>query len=124
MLLALLKTRTGMPFSFPMRNNDMRLPEVEKVSKLIDALSDFAVNSARGQWEGCPREVYCAPDLASWDDFSWFELAQDWKVVDFLLSDRWEACRLMRSLQSLLQWYGQTELDEIVEQKRLLSIFN
>ncbi len=102
----------------------MRLPEVEKISRLIDALRDYAVNSAREQWEEHQMDVYCAPDFASWDDFSWFELARDWKLVDFLLSDRWEACRLMRSLQSLIQWYGQTGLDEIVAQKRLLSIIN
>ncbi len=107
-----------------MRNNSMRLPEVEKISRLIDGLRDYAVNSARAHWEEHLTEVYCAPDLASLDDLSWFELAQDWKLVDFLLSDRWEACRLRRSLQSLLQWYGQAELDEIIEQKRLLSIIN
>lgn len=107
-----------------MRNNNIRLPEVKKISRLIDGLRDHAVNSARAEWERHLTDTYSAPDLASWDDLSWFELAQDWKLVDFLLSDRWEACKLRRSLQSLLQWYGQTELDEIIEQKRLLSIMN
>jgi len=69
-------------------------------------------------------DAYSGPLLATWDAFLWFELAQDWKMVDFLLSDWYQACRLRRSLQSLLQWYGQTELDGIIEQKRLSSTIN
>lgn len=102
----------------------MYTPEVERISRLIDALRECAINSARKQYEEHAKNAYSAPDLASWDAFAWFELAQDWKLVDFLLSDSRQACRLRRGLQSLFRWYGQNELDEIIEQKRLLSIMN
>jgi hypothetical protein len=113
-----------MPSSFPMQNNDIPLPEVEKISKLIDAIRDYAVKSARAYYEENPADTYHAPCLASWDAFAWFELAQDWELVDFLLSGGPKARRLMRSLQSLLQWYGQTEIDEILARISVMSIMN
>jgi len=113
-----------MSFSFPMQNSGMCLPEVEKISKLIDALRDYAANSARAYYEENPMDTYRGPCLASWDAFAWFELMQDWELVDFLLSDASESRRLMRSLQSLLQWYGQAEVDEIIERMSVLSRIN
>jgi hypothetical protein len=102
----------------------MGLPEVEKVSKLIDALRDYAVNSARAYYEENPADRYLAPCLASWDSFAWFELVQDWEIIDFLISGTREAKLLVRSLQSCLQWYGQTEVDEIIARLSLMSIIN
>jgi hypothetical protein len=107
-----------------MQNNDMPLPEVEKISKLIDALRDYAVKDARAYWDERLTDTYRAPSLALWDAFMWFELVQDWELVDFLLSDGSEARRLTRSLQSLLQWYGQTEIDEILARVRIMSLIN
>ncbi len=99
----------------------MRLPEVGKISTLIDAVRDYAVSRARASYDKNPAEAYRAPCLASWDAFLWFELVQDWEMVDFLLSGGPRSRRLMRSLQSLLQWYGQTELDGIPSGTDVLS---
>jgi hypothetical protein len=54
----------------------------------------------------------------------WFELVKDWEMVEFLLADDLRARRLMRSLQSLLQWYGQAEINEILAQVRIMSLRN
>ena len=113
-----------MPFSSPMQNSGKSLPAVEKISILIDALRDYAVRDARAYWEEHLTDTYRAPSLASWDAFAWFELVQDWELVAFLLSDGSEARRLTRSLQSLLQWYGQTEIDEILAHISPMSIMN
>jgi hypothetical protein len=102
----------------------MNLPEVEKISKLIDALRDYAVRSARAYWEEHMTDAYRAPSLASWDSFAWFELVQDWEIIDFLISGADKAKLLVRSLQSLLQWYGQTEVDEILARMSLMSMIN
>jgi hypothetical protein len=107
-----------------MQNNGMRLPEIEKISMLIDALRDYAVKSARAHWEEHLTDTYCAPCLASWDAFAWFELVQDLEIIDFLTSGTRQAKLLVRSLQSCLQWYGQTEIDEILARMSLISIIN
>ena len=104
-----------------MQNNGIPLPAVEKISKLIDALRDYAVKSAREYWEEHLEVTYHAPCLSSWDAFSWFELVQDWELVDFLISGADKARLLVRSLQSCLQWYGQTEIDGILAQVRIMS---
>lgn len=113
-----------MPFSSPMQNNDIPLPEVEKISKLIDALRDYAVKSARVSYEENLTDTYSAPCLASWDAFAWFELVQDREIIDFLTSGTRQAKLLVRSLQSCLQWYGQTEVDKILARIRVLSKIN
>jgi hypothetical protein len=107
-----------------MQNNGIPLPEVEKISKLIDALRDYAVTSARSYWEDHLKDLYRAPCLTSWDAFTWFELVQDWELVDFLISGTDKAGLLVRSLQSCLQWYGQTEIDEILARVRSMSFNN
>ena len=71
----------------------MHLPEVEKISRLIDALRDYAIKSARAHWEKNLTATYCAPPIASLDAFLWFELAQDWELINFLLSENSEARR-------------------------------
>lgn len=88
----------------------MSLPEVEKISKLIDALRAYADVSAREHCEEHPAETYCAPCMASWDALAWFELVQEWDLIDFLVSGTNEAKLLVRSLQSCLQWFGQKAL--------------
>jgi|SRR5208337_372388 len=100
------------------------MPGVEKISKLIDALRDYAVKSARVYLEEHLKDAYHAPCLASWDAFMWFELVQDWELVDFLISGTDRAKLLMKSLQSCLQWYGQTEIEEIHSRLKRMSIIN
>ncbi len=94
------------------------------MSKLIDAIRDYAVKSAQAYYEEDPTDSYRAPCLTSWDALQWFELVKDWEMVDFLLADDTRARRLMRSLQSLLQWYGQTEIDEILAHFRIMGMVN
>ncbi|HXY55216.1 MAG TPA: hypothetical protein VEM40_11170 [Nitrospirota bacterium] len=96
-----------------MENNELHLPELEKLSKLISALRDYALKSARDQWAKNTSIAYLAPRLDSWDTFVWFELAKDWEVVNYLLSDTTRARKLMRSLHYCLQWYGQNEIDRL-----------
>jgi hypothetical protein len=104
-----------------MQNNDIPLPGVGKISKLIDALRDYSLMSARAYWEGHFKDTYQAPYLASWDAFMWFELVQDWELIDFLISGTDKAQLLIRSLQSFLQLSGQAEIDEIIARLRLMS---
>ncbi len=59
------------------------MTEVEKISKVIDALKDYAVKNARVHH---PKDAYNAPYLASWDALMWFELVQDRELVAFLIS--------------------------------------
>jgi len=113
-----------MPFSSPMQNSDIPLPGVEKISKLIDAIRDYAVKSARTYWEDHLKDTYQAPSLTSWDAFMWFELVQDSELVEFLISGTDKAKLLVRSLQSCLQWYGQTEIEEIKSRLKITSMIN
>jgi len=96
-----------------MENNVVSLPDVEKISGLITALSDYAVKSAREQWAQNTSAGYRTPRLRCWDESAWFELAKDWQVVDYLLSDLAGAWVLTRSLHFCLQWYGQAEIDRL-----------
>ena len=113
-----------MPFSSPMQNNDMRLPGVEKISKLVDALRDYAVKSTQEYCDEQMTDTYCAPSLTSWDAFMWFELVRDWELVEFLISGTDKARLLVRSLQSCLQWYGKTEIEEIKSRLEIMGMTN
>jgi hypothetical protein len=102
----------------------MALPEIEKISRLIDAIRDFVAKDVRAAFEEYRLDTYDAPCLSLWDALQWFELAQDWEIVDFLISGDKEARRLMKSLQALLQWYGQEEINEMQRRRSILSIIN
>jgi len=102
-----------------MENNVVSLPEVEKISGLITALRDHAVKSAREQWAQNMSSAYLPPRLRCWDECAWFELAKDWEVVNYLLSDSSGAWVLMRSLHFCLKWYGQAEIDRLQSMKIL-----
>jgi len=93
-----------------MEHNVVSLPDVEKISRLITALSDYAVKNAREQWAQKMSSVYLAPRLRCWDECAWFELARDGEVVNYLLSDLSGAWVLMRSLHFCVRWYGQAEI--------------
>ena len=104
-----------------MQNSIMSLPDVEKISRLIDALRDYALKEA-GAFPGESwAAFYSAPDLASWDAFLWFELAQDWEVAEFLTSGTYRAEVLLRSLRSLMQWYGQAERDGMLRRMGIIN---
>ena len=102
----------------------MPLPEVREISIIIDAIRDYAVTSARACHEEHLTDLYHAPSLFSWDAWMWFELIQDWKVSYFLASGTDKAKKLVKSLQSCLQWYGQGEVDEILRHLSMMSIMN
>ena len=96
-----------------MENDVVSLPDVGKISGLITALSDYAGKSAREQWAQNMSSVYRPPRLRCWDECDWFELAKDWQIVNYLLSDLSGAWVLVRSLYFCLQWYGQAEIDRL-----------
>jgi hypothetical protein len=102
----------------------MPLPEVREMSIIIDALRDYAVASARACYEEHLTDMYHAPSLTSWDACMWFELLQNWKLSYFLVSGTDKAKKLVKSLQSCLQWYGQNEIDEILRRLSIMSILN
>lgn len=93
----------------------MPLPDVEKISRLIDALKAYAVNNA---------QAYHPPCLASWDALMWFDLVPDWELIDFLMSGTDKARLLVKSLQSCLQWFEQNEIEEIQARLKIMSIIN
>ncbi len=96
-----------------MENIMVPLPDVEKISKLIAAIADYAVRSAREQWAQKMSSVYVPPRLRCWEECSWFELEKDRQVVEFLLSDQAGAWVLMRSLHFCLRVHGQAEIDRL-----------
>ncbi len=98
--------------------------EIEQVSRLIRALSEFSVRDAGELFEESPADTYVPPILSSWDALKWFELIQDWDIVDFLLSDDRDARRLVISLQALLIWYGQQHTDKMHKRLHVMSIIN
>ncbi len=104
-----------------MHGDSLPIPAVEKISILIDALRDHALKEAGAfpgdSWAAC----YCGPDLGAWNAFEWFELAKDWEVADFLASGTYRAKVLLRSLQFLVEWYGQAERDELLRRMRILN---
>ena len=104
-----------------MHGDSLPIPGVEKISRLIDGLREYALKEA-GAFPGESWAAsYSAPELALWDDFLWFELAQDWEVVEFLTSRTYRARVLLSSLRSLMQWYGQAARDEML---RRMSVIN
>jgi len=102
-----------------MDNNVVSLPDVGKISELITALRDYAEKHAREQWAKHMSIAYLTPRLRCWDECDWFELAKDWQIVNYLLSDLAGAWVLMRSLHFCLQWYGQAEIDRLQSMKIL-----
>jgi len=54
----------------------------------------------------------------------WFALAQAWKLSDFLVSGTDKTEKLVKSLQKCLQWYGQSEIDEILTRLKIKSMMN
>ena len=104
-----------------MHGDSLPIPGVEKISRLIDSLREDALREA-GAFPGESWAAsYNAPNLALWDAIIWFELAKVREVVDFLTSGTYRAKVLLSSLQSLMQWYGQAERDDIL---RRMSIIN
>src|ERR1700690_305458 len=95
------------------------MPEVEKISALITALKLYMVMHA-GSCRN-PQSAYLShtPCLASWDALDWYEVIQDIEVIDFLISGTKEADRLLRSLQSCIEWHMQTEFDHIRKHSRI-----
>lgn len=102
----------------------MTLPEVREISKIIDAIRDYAVTSARAYYKEHVTETYHAPYLSCWDASMWFELLQNWELSNFLVSGTDNARKLVKSLQSCLQWSGQTEINEISSRIKVISMLN
>jgi hypothetical protein len=96
-----------------MENTVVSMPDVEKISGLITALSDYAEKRAREQWAQNMSSSYLPPRVRCWDECDWFELTKDRQVVNYLLSDLAGAWVLVRSLHFCLQWYGQAEIDRL-----------
>jgi len=96
-----------------MESNVVSLPDVEKISRLVAALSGYAAKTAREQWAQQMSSVYKTPRLRCWDECAWLALTRDREVVQYLLSDLAGAWTLVRSLQFCLQWYGQAEIDRL-----------
>lgn len=104
-----------------MHGDSLPIPGVEKISRLIDALRNYALKEA-GAFPGESWAVsYTASDLALWDAFEWFEISQDWEVADFLTSGTYRAKILLSSLRSIMHWYGQTERDEMLRRMRIVN---
>ncbi len=96
-----------------MENYVLPLPEVEQISRLISAISDYAVKSAREQWAREMTSEYLPPRLRCWDECAWLELEKNRQVVDYLLSDQAGAWVLLRSLHFCLRLHGQNEIDRL-----------
>jgi len=105
-----------------METNEVFLPDVEKISNLITALSEYAVKSAREQWAQSMYSVYIAPRICCWDESTWLELAKDRQVIDYLLSDLAGAWKLMRSLLFNLRWFGQAEIDRLQNMSMVIEM--
>ena len=102
----------------------MALPEIEKISRLCSALGDLADRDAKALFEEYLLDTYDAPRISSWNAIQWFELIQDWEIVDFLISSDKDARRLVISLQALLKWYGQKDIDNMHRRLRVMSMIN
>ncbi len=104
-----------------MHGDSLPIPGVEKLSRLIEALREYALKEA-GAFPGDSwAAFYSAPDFDSWNAFKWFKLAQDREVANFLASGTYRAKVLLRSLQFLAEWYGQAERDEMLRRMRILN---
>ena len=98
--------------------------EIEKISRLCSALRDFANRDATASFEESLLDTYYPPILSTWDSLKWFELTQDWDIVDYLVSSDKDARRLVISLQALLKWYGQKDIDNMHRRLRVMSMMN
>lgn len=98
--------------------------EIEQVSRLIGALSEFAARDAGESFDVSLPYRYDPPILSSWDALKWFELIQDWEIIDYLMSGGSDARRLVISLQALLIWYGQQHTDKMQRRLHVMSIIN
>jgi len=99
----------------------MPVPKLEKISDLVIALksySDRRAESCRGLHLTYILDV---PRLASWDAMDWYELVQDWELIDFLVSGTAEADLLVKSLQSCIQWYEKGVRNEVLETMRIIN---
>ncbi|MGO9613555.1 MAG: hypothetical protein ACLPX5_11025 [Dissulfurispiraceae bacterium] len=88
-----------MPFSSRMPNNEIPLSGIEKISILIDALSDYAVKRVRECCEEHLTNTYRTPSLTSWYAGVWFDLVLDWELSYFLIPGTDRAMFLLKSLQ-------------------------
>ncbi len=86
--------------------------------------SGTMLSGAPGRIGKSIRQTHMMPLILLHGTPSRFELAQDWEIVDFLTAGTDKAKLLVRSLQSCLQWYGQTEIDEILGRMRIMSMIN
>ncbi|HTZ17917.1 MAG TPA: hypothetical protein VMB78_05705 [Dissulfurispiraceae bacterium] len=94
------------------------LPEVERISALITALKLY-IDERTGHSCNTPSpHVFDVPCLSSWDAPDWHMLIKDVQLIDYLVSGSSGAVRLIRSLQSYVQWQMQTEADRICEKIR------
>ncbi|MGO9612347.1 MAG: hypothetical protein ACLPX5_04880 [Dissulfurispiraceae bacterium] len=99
----------------------MTVPKLDKISELVTALklySDGRAESCRGQHL---THILDIPRLASWDAMDWYELMQDWELIDFLVSGTAEADLLVKSLQSCFQWYEKGVRNKILETMRIIN---
>jgi|SRR5208283_2697329 len=95
------------------------VPNVEKISPLITALKLYIDRHAGSCCKTPSSYVFDNPCLASWDALDWYELIQDIELIDFLVSGTKQADKLLRSLQSYIQWQMQTEVNQIRENMRI-----
>ncbi len=105
-----------------MENTMVPLPDVEKISRLITAIADYAIKSAREQWAQKMSSVYVPPRLRCWEECAWSKLEKDREVVDYLLSDQAGAWVLMRSLHFCLRVHGQAEIDKLQSMGAMIEL--
>ena len=89
----------------------MPVPNVKKISALFTAVKLYFDGHGGSDCGPHSESLLDTPCLASWDASNWYELIQDMELVDFLVSDTSESNRLLRSLQSYLQWRAQNEIN-------------
>jgi len=87
------------------------MPHVEKISALFTAVKLYFDGRGGSDCGPHSESLFDTPCLASWDASDWYELIQDMKLVDFLVSGTSESNGLLRSLQSYLQWRAQNEIN-------------
>jgi hypothetical protein len=91
------------------------MPNVEKISALVTTFklySDGYAESCRAQHS---KVTFDAPSLASLEAMDWYELVQNWELVDFLVAGAAKANLLVRSLESVLRWYEHSDIEEVLE---------
>jgi hypothetical protein len=98
---------------------DKSVPDVEKISALITVLKLYIDTHTVSCNNPQPEYACNVPCLASWDALDWYRVIQDIEVIDFLISGTKAADRLIRSLQSCIQWQIHTEANNIREHSRI-----